>query len=253
MFWQSDDSSDWSGGETNKLVCIFHSVCSNQICHITNNPFDPVHTTVSCYTMTFYAYKNHDTPPNFVYEVSNQSINRLDKKKSFQTNMVKCGRIWCTKKGTLLCGGCRQVSYCSKECQTAHWKHEHHQDKCKKMHKWYHSLVCGITHEYPVHPVVTVFGQLYERSAIETWLQSHNTDPMLNQPLPSKTLMEVKWSKFANEGEWKQWLRKVRDNTKIWSQCLTYGDTQPERQGLQLSVLILRAQIESLEKGLDLI
>ncbi|GBE88075.1 hypothetical protein SCP_1203040 [Sparassis crispa] len=35
----------------------------------------------------------------------------------------------CPNEGILTCGGCRLVSYCSKECQKTHW-HIHKQD-CK--------------------------------------------------------------------------------------------------------------------------
>ena len=31
-------------------------------------------------------------------------------------------RVVCRKAGTHRCGQCKQVFYCSKECQTAHWK-----------------------------------------------------------------------------------------------------------------------------------
>lgn len=43
----------------------------------------------------------------------------------------KCGYVSCQKSGTQLCSGCRQVFYCSKECQSASWKA--HKAKCKEL------------------------------------------------------------------------------------------------------------------------
>jgi hypothetical protein len=36
-----------------------------------------------------------------------------------------CGKDGCEKKGKFLCAGCRDVRYCSQECQRAHWKAGH--------------------------------------------------------------------------------------------------------------------------------
>jgi hypothetical protein len=44
---------------------------------------------------------------------------------------VVCGRSECTNAaGTLFCGACKAVPYCSKECQKLHWKV--HKQECKK-------------------------------------------------------------------------------------------------------------------------
>ena len=42
------------------------------------------------------------------------------------------------------------------------------------------NLLCPITHRLPVRPVVASDGHVYERSAIETWLQTKSTSPLTN-------------------------------------------------------------------------
>ena len=41
----------------------------------------------------------------------------------------KCAANGCLKKGASACSACRSVSYCSKECQKAHWKE--HKQTCR--------------------------------------------------------------------------------------------------------------------------
>ena len=50
------------------------------------------------------------------------------------------------------------------------------------------SLRCSITSSLVLDPVTTCDGQLYERTAIEEWLQSHTTSPNTGNRLASKTL-----------------------------------------------------------------
>jgi len=47
---------------------------------------------------------------------------------------------------------------------------------------------CSITGEIMIDPVTTKNGQTYERSAIEEWLRTHNTDPNTGSTLHDKTL-----------------------------------------------------------------
>jgi len=55
---------------------------------------------------------------------------------------------------------------------------------------WESLLLCPITGDLMVNPVVTVDGYSYERSAIVCWFgYGHNTSPMTGLPLPSKTLI----------------------------------------------------------------
>lgn len=47
---------------------------------------------------------------------------------------------------------------------------------------------CPITHEIMTEPVFLSDGHTYERTAIEQWLQNHNTSPMTGLQLTSKQL-----------------------------------------------------------------
>jgi adenylate kinase len=49
-------------------------------------------------------------------------------------------------------------------------------------------FVCAITQEVMQDPVTTADGQVYEREAIETWLQQKNTSPLTGQVLKHKQL-----------------------------------------------------------------
>ena len=47
-------------------------------------------------------------------------------------------------------------------------------------------LMCPISHELMRDPVFTADGMTYEREAIETWLQDHNTSPLTGEVLEDK-------------------------------------------------------------------
>ena len=51
------------------------------------------------------------------------------------------------------------------------------------------NLQCPITHRLPVRPVVAADGHVYERSAIEKWLQTKSTSPLTNAEM-DRTLMD---------------------------------------------------------------
>jgi hypothetical protein len=53
------------------------------------------------------------------------------------------------------------------------------------------NLLCPITHRLPVRPVVASDGHVYERSAIETWLQTKSTSPLTNAEMDT-TVMDSK-------------------------------------------------------------
>ncbi len=50
-------------------------------------------------------------------------------------------------------------------------------------------LLCPITSDIFVDPVMTCDGHTYERKAIEAWFVKHNTSPQTNLTLMSKTLI----------------------------------------------------------------
>lgn len=52
-------------------------------------------------------------------------------------------------------------------------------------------LECPITHDLFVDPVINAVGQVYERHAITSFLQYHDTDPVTREVLPNKTLTPV--------------------------------------------------------------
>ena len=49
-------------------------------------------------------------------------------------------------------------------------------------------LLCPLTHELMVDPVMTQGGHTYERVVIERWLTTHNTDPLTGAVLHDLTL-----------------------------------------------------------------
>lgn len=51
-----------------------------------------------------------------------------------------------------------------------------------------HSFLCPIMQDIMQNPVKTVDGFTYERDAIETWFNNHNTSPLTNLNMPNKTL-----------------------------------------------------------------
>ena len=44
--------------------------------------------------------------------------------------MTRCQKLECDQPGTLRCSRCKNVNYCSKDCQTSDWKK--HKKQCKK-------------------------------------------------------------------------------------------------------------------------
>ena len=78
------------------------------------------------------------------------------------------------------------------------------QSRCIQMHETPDPdvvLMCPITHELMLDPVVTAVGSTYERQPITIWLRTHSTDPLTNRRLTTKALvpnqalrsLAVKW------------------------------------------------------------
>lgn len=59
-------------------------------------------------------------------------------------------------------------------------------DKAEALEK---NWQCPITSELFTDPVICDDGHTYERTAIEMWLQTHNTSPLTNSVLQSKRLI----------------------------------------------------------------
>jgi len=51
------------------------------------------------------------------------------------------------------------------------------------------ALICPLTGELMRDPVATVDGQVYDRQAIATWLETHDTSPLTGEVLPMKVLV----------------------------------------------------------------
>ena len=49
-------------------------------------------------------------------------------------------------------------------------------------------LLCPISHELCVHPVLAEDGHVYDRASIESFLETHDTSPLTNEPLATKSL-----------------------------------------------------------------
>ena len=49
-------------------------------------------------------------------------------------------------------------------------------------------FLCAITHELPIDPVTAEDGRVYERSAIEEWLEKNEKSPHTNEPMGKKLL-----------------------------------------------------------------
>ena len=47
-------------------------------------------------------------------------------------------------------------------------------------------LICPITYELPLDPVLAEDGKVYERSAIETWLQNNQRSPLTNEAIGNR-------------------------------------------------------------------
>jgi len=50
-------------------------------------------------------------------------------------------------------------------------------------------LLCPITQDLMMEPVLAADGHAYERAAIEDWISIHGTSPVSGEPLASATLI----------------------------------------------------------------
>ena len=85
---------------------------------------------------------DHDIPQEMVTLVDDyfKSENKWDLLKSYTltySEKTKCGYSQCTKSGSNFCSKCRDIMYCSKECQKKDWSNHKKEcqsieDKCKQ-------------------------------------------------------------------------------------------------------------------------
>jgi len=91
-------------------------------------------------------------------------------------------------------GGCIYSAIQHKKSYTS-WLNQHRGDETFKeilsiyqQEEFKEKFTCAITHEPVVNPVISPNGRIYEKSAIEQWLNSGETDPFTRQPLKIKDL-----------------------------------------------------------------
>jgi len=65
--------------------------------------------------------------------------------------------------------------------------------------------ICPISHKVMIHPVTTNVGNTYEKTYIKKWLENHDTDPLFNETLTDKNLIENKGLKETIE----LWISKL--------------------------------------------
>ena len=78
-------------------------------------------------------------------------------------------------------------------------------------------LVCPISHELPVDPVIAEDGRVYERECIEKWLAQRKTSPATNEPMGAKLIGAVQVRSMVRAvAEWagekgekvREWIRE---------------------------------------------
>ena len=80
-------------------------------------------------------------------------------------------------------------------------------------------VMCPISHELMVDPVIAADGNTYERKEIEEWLETHDTSPLTrqrldNQSLTTNRVVKQQIEKLVESGELDddvcaEWKRKV--------------------------------------------
>jgi len=79
------------------------------------------------------------------------------------------------------------------------------------------SLICSITSEEIKIAGMTVLGNVYEYSSIKEWLKDHSTDPLTNEYLPTKFIVNLGKvdNKLLEEIDEKK--SQIRETTKMWA------------------------------------
>jgi hypothetical protein len=102
---------------------------------------------------------------------------------------------------------------------------------------------CPITLEVIKDPVMTVFGSLYERKAIEKWLETSSYDPLTALKLSSTFLIPIEKNLTAEQLEQKA--QNVRLSTSLWSQTFKMWFQDPSHNSNQY------LKLKNIEKNLS--
>mmetsp|Transcript_24544 Transcript_24544/g.34293 ORF Transcript_24544/g.34293 Transcript_24544/m.34293 type:complete len:152 (+) Transcript_24544:39-494(+) len=85
---------------------------------------------------------------------------------------------------------CMCCEMLSRATELLHYENEEDTSAGENSHSFgVYSIQCPITREVMKDPVICSDGHTYERSAIQQWLQRHNTSPKTNLPLASNVLI----------------------------------------------------------------
>ena len=99
-----------------------------------------------------------------------------------------------------------------------------HRSVCKAVDDGAAELLCPITQELPIDPVMAEDGRVYDRSAIEQWLATNEKSPHTNEPMGKKLMpaLQVKnvIAKMVESGalsgdKCEAWTKKLRQEKAV--------------------------------------
>ena len=88
------------------------------------------------------------------------------------------------------------------------------------------ALMCPITHELPLHPVMAEDGKVYERAAIEKWLEDNDRSPMTNLVMGDKLINATQTKELIElmvesgalpEDKVREWKKKKAEEEEVKS------------------------------------
>lgn len=94
-------------------------------------------------------------------------------------------------------------------------------------------MICPITQCTIEHPAITVFGNVYEASAIKEWLKDNITDPLTNQVLPVSYLFEPKQSASPIE----DLAKTYSENARTWCSFLCTINWYKQQNPIEMKAL----------------
>lgn len=102
----------------------FRSVIPGEVVHV--HPFPREELGFQLINLTINAHTQPQSPDSDPRRFALRVIQSLSEKKIY---CYKCFGVATQKRPLLKCSRCKKALYCSKECQTLHWK-EVHKDEC---------------------------------------------------------------------------------------------------------------------------